>query len=72
MVKCAKVRITPNCVSSADEIPPSVSHGPAVTDDEDVESGQPLHIRPDGYSPLSTDAVSVHNYVASKPRLTKL
>jgi len=33
-----------------------VSHGTAVTDDEDVESGQSPHARSDGYSPLATDA----------------
>jgi len=62
MVKCAKVCATPSCVSTGDEFPPSVSGGPAVTDDEDVESGP--HVRSDSYSPLPADTVSVWNCVS--------
>ena len=35
-----------------------------MTDDEDVESGQPPHVRSDGYSLLPVDAVSIHNRVS--------
>jgi len=35
-----------------------------VTDEEDVESGQPPRVRSNGYSPLPADAVSTHNCVS--------
>ena len=64
-VKCEKVCATPSCGSSLKNSALSVSQGPAVTDDEDVESGQPPHARSDGYSPLPADAVSVRVTTAS-------
>ena len=60
-VKCVKVCATPSCVSMLNNPTLKVSPGPIiVTDDEDVESGQPPHARSDGYSPLSADPVGVH------------
>jgi len=35
-----------------------------VTDDEDVESGQPPRVRFDGYSPLPSDTVSAGNCIS--------
>ena len=64
-VKCARVCMVPSCVSTADGIPVlTVSQGPAATDDEDVESGQPPRVRFDGYSPIPADAVSIRNCIS--------
>ena len=35
-----------------------------MTDDEDVESGQPPRVRFDGYSPLPSDTVSAGNCIS--------
>jgi len=44
--------------------PQEVSQGPAMTDDEDVESGQPLRVRFDGYSPIPSETVSTNSRIS--------